>query len=299
MNTKTCIIITGPTSSGKTQVAIELAKFYDTAIISADSRQCYRELNIGVAKPRKEQLESIKHYFVDTHSVQEEITAAGFERYALETAEQLFRDKDVIIMAGGTGLYIDAFAKGLDNIPAIPAETRNLVVDNTNLYGIAWLQGQLETLDKDFFQTGDMQNPRRMMRALEVMMTTGKSITTFQLNNKAERDFETIYLAIDTARPQLYEQINNRVDEMMGEGLLEEVKSLLPYRHLNALQTVGYREMFLYLDGEITLPHAVDLIKQHTRNYAKRQITWFRKNPEILWCPLENIVDMATSHLDR
>ncbi|HRG23654.1 MAG TPA: tRNA (adenosine(37)-N6)-dimethylallyltransferase MiaA [Chitinophagaceae bacterium] len=286
MNTnfpKTVILITGPTASGKTAVAVQLARDYQAEIISADSRQCFREMAIGVARPSTAELASVPHHFIASHSIQEDVTAAIFENYALEKTEKLFREKDVVIMVGGTGLYIRAFCEGMDLIPAIDPAIRQRVVSEYEEKGLGWLQSSLQQNDPGFYTSGEIQNPQRSLRALEVVLSTGKSILTFQTGKKTIRDFNIIKLGLDLPKEVLHQQIHQRVDQMISAGLEQEVKSLLPYRQLNALQTVGYTEMFEYLDGKISLEQAMEAIKTHTRQYAKRQLTWFRKDKGIHW----------------
>lgn len=283
MKNKTVIIITGPTASGKTSRAIQLAQQYNTAIISADSRQCYKEMSIGVAKPSVEELNVVKHYFINSHSIQENVNAVTFEQYALNAADEIFKNNDTAIMAGGTGLYIKAFCEGLDEMPEIPSGLREKIIADYELKGLVWLQEEIRRKDPLFYAEGEMQNPQRVMRALEIKLATGKSIKELQRKNKVTRDFNIIKYGIDIPKEQLHHNINTRVDKMMEDGLLEEVKSLINYRHLNALQTVGYAELFDYLDGKLSLPEAVERIKINTRQYAKRQLTWFRKDPEIKW----------------
>lgn len=272
----TVVIIAGPTASGKTDLAIQAAKQFNTSIISADSRQCFKELNIGVAKPSVSQLSAVHHYFINTHHITETVTAADFEKYALEAANEIFQKNEVAVMCGGTGLYIKAFCEGLDPIPPVPEEIRESVAENYTTGGITWLQERIKETDPLFFEKGEMQNPQRMMRALEVMEATGKSVLSY-FSEKKPRDFNIIKLAIGLPREELYDRINRRVDLMEEAGLKEEVRDLIPYKHLNALQTVGYSELFDFFDGKISEEKAVDLIKQHTRNYAKRQVTWFKK----------------------
>lgn len=287
-NKKTVIIIAGPTAVGKTAVAIEMAKHFQTEIISADSRQCFKELNIGVARPSKEELQKVKHHFIAFYSIQEEVTAAVFERHALNKVNELFEKHDIVIMTGGTGLYIKAFCEGLDEVPAINTEIRKVIVTNYNNGGIKWLREQVQQNDPMFFLKGEMQNPQRMMRALEVKLSTGRSILSFHSRQKKKRDFNIVKIGLELPREQLHQQINNRVDKMIEKGLIEEVKSLLSFKHLNALQTVGYSEIFDFLDAKVSLDQAINDIKTNTRQYAKRQMTWFRKDKEIKWFhPLE------------
>ena len=280
---KTVIIVLGPTASGKTAAAIELATRYKTEIISADSRQCFRELNIGVARPSTRELKSVPHHFIATHSIQEEVTAASFEQYALTKAAELFIKHDVVVMAGGTGLYIKAFSEGLDSIPAIPANIRDIITRSYEENGLSWLQEQVKEKDPVFYEKGEIQNPQRMMRALEVVEYTGQSILSFRKNKKTERAFAIVKVGIDLPKEELHRRIHYRVDLMMEHGLLQEVRDLKPYQHLNALQTVGYKEIFDYLDIKISLEKAIEDIKTNTRQYAKRQMTWFRKDLTILW----------------
>lgn len=295
---KTCIILAGPTAVGKTALGIELARHFNTSIISADSRQCFREMNIGVARPSLQELAAVPHYFVASHSIKEEITAASFEAYALNAAATIFREHDVAVMVGGTGLYIKAFAEGMDNIPPIPASIRSEVQAGYDANGLSWLQTQLQEKDPVWFSGGEIQNPQRMMRALEVVLSTGESIRQYQQANPRPRPFRIIPIALELPRPVLYERINQRVLAMMENGLLDEVKSLLPYRSLNALQTVGYKELFDYLDGRCSMDEAVSLVQQNTRHYAKRQLTWFRKQPATTWfSPLD--YSQLIRHLDK
>lgn len=280
---KTVIIIAGPTAVGKTAVGLAVAKHFNTSIISADSRQCFRELSIGVARPSEKELAEVTHYFIASHSVFQKLTAASFEEYAVAKAEELFATNDLVVMVGGTGLYIKAFAEGLDAIPEVPEEVHKSVVEAYNQQGLNWLQEQIKKLDPQFYQTGEIQNPQRLMRALEVVRSTGQSILSYRTGQKKERDFNTIKIALDLPREQLYQRINHRVEVMMEQGLLQEVASLLPVQHLNALQTVGYKELFAHLAGETTLADAVEAIKRNTRQYAKRQLTWFRKDGAYNW----------------
>lgn len=280
---KTVIVIAGPTAVGKTAVAVQVASYFHTAVISADSRQCYKELTIGVARPSEEELKAIPHFFIASHSIEEEMTAAGFEKYALQKVMELFQQHDFVIMVGGTGLYLKAFYEGLDPIPATDPSIRKSIIQQYEEKGISWLQQQLQEKDPLFYATGEMQNPQRMLRALEVVESTGLAIQLFRKGEKAKRDFNIIKIGLELPREQLQQRINTRVDQMMAAGLVNEVKGLLPFRKLNALQTVGYAEIFDYLDGVISLEKAVELIKTATRQYAKRQMTWFKKDTGITW----------------
>jgi tRNA dimethylallyltransferase len=277
MNKKTCIIISGPTAVGKTSYGIELAVKYNTQIISADSRQCFKELNIGVAKPSKKQLEKVKHYFIDSHSIHEEINVKIFEEYALKAVEEIFKNNDVAVMVGGTGLYIKAFAEGLDEIPEVNETIRKKINEEYSAHGIDWLRGEIKLNDPDFFSKGEMQNPQRMLRALEVNLSTGKSILNFHSQKKIKRDFEIRNILLELPREQLYKNINHRVDKMMQAGLLKEAENLFSFKNLNALQTVGYKELFDFFEEKYSLEKAVEEIKKNTRHYAKRQMTWFKR----------------------
>ena len=296
---KTCLIIAGPTAVGKTAMAIQLAQQFSTQIISADSRQCYKELNIGVAKPSAAELATVQHYFINSHTISQNVTAADFEEYALQSADTIFLKNDKAILVGGTGLYIKAFAEGLDEIPGIEESLRTSIVTDYNNGGIQWLQEQVKKQDPDYFIHGEMQNPQRMMRALEVKISTGKSIRSFQSKLKKQRNFNCIKIGLELPREMLYNRINLRVDKMMENGLLAEAESLLPGKHLNALQTVGYRELFDYFDKKISLENAVELIKQNSRHYAKRQMTWFKKDKEMQWVDLQDEEKAFTSILQR
>lgn len=276
-SSKTVIVICGPTASGKTQFAVDLAKMLHTEIISSDSRQCYKELNIGVARPSQQQLSEVKHHFINSHSIFENVNAASFEKYALNELNEIFIEHDIAIMTGGTGLYVRSFLEGLDEIPETDAKTEEEIKTNFKSYGIDWLQSRLKELDPRYFAEGEIQNPHRLLRALAVKLTTGKSILDFHKKNIAVREFNVRKIWLEIPRKELYRRIDSRVDQMMDAGLLDEVKNLYQFKKLNSLQTVGYKELFDYLDGKTDLEKAISLIKQNTRHYAKRQITWFRK----------------------
>ncbi|TKK69769.1 tRNA (adenosine(37)-N6)-dimethylallyltransferase MiaA [Ilyomonas limi] len=295
----TIIIIAGPTAVGKTGVAIQLAQHFNTSIISADSRQCFRELNIGVAKPTPAQLAAVKHYFINTYSIDEEVTAATFEQYALDATQTIFKYSPIAVMAGGTGLYIKAFCDGLDEMPAIPAHIRQQIITAYEQQGIAFLQEELAQKDPVFWQTAEQQNQQRLMRALEVLYATGKSITTYRNNTPVNRSFNIIKIGLELPREILYQHINYRVDEMIREGLIAEVNNLLPYQRLNALQTVGYKELFDYFNNNISLQKAIENIKQNTRHYAKRQMTWFKKNKDFTWFAPDDYNNIIKYILDK
>ncbi len=280
---KCVIILAGPTAVGKTVLAIEVAKHFNSVVLSADSRQCYKELNIGVARPSEEELNEVPHYFIASHSVQDGINAAWYETYALGLLQQLFAKHDKVVVTGGTGLYIKALTEGLDAIPDVEEIIRQEIINSYNAQGMGWLQQQLQVKDSLFASVGEMKNPQRMMRALEVVCGTGRSIISFRNNEKKPRPFRTVQIGLELPRPVLNERIDARVDMMMAAGLEVEVCGLLNCRNLGALQTVGYKELFDYFDGTTSLQAAVALIKQNTRRYAKRQMTWFKKQSGIRW----------------
>ena len=281
---KTCIIIVGPTAVGKTALAIQLARHFSTEIISADSRQCFKELNLGVAKPSEEELQLVKHYFINSHSIKDTMNAALFEQFALGTANNIFKQHEVAVMVGGTGLYVKTFADGIDEVPVIKPAIREQLVADYEWEGLEWLQKEVATKDPLYFEKGETKNPQRLLRALEVKLSTGKSIIEFQTQQKRYRDFDIIKIGLELPKEELHKRINARVDAMIKNGLLGEVKSLLPYKDLNALQTVGYRELFGHLIGDLSLTDAIEAIKINTRQYAKRQVTWFKKDEEVKWC---------------
>ncbi|MFC4232307.1 tRNA (adenosine(37)-N6)-dimethylallyltransferase MiaA [Parasediminibacterium paludis] len=282
-HSKTVIIVAGPTAVGKTALSLLLAQHFKTAIISADSRQCFKEMSIGTAKPSQEELAQAKHYFINSHSVNDEVNAGVYEQYALHACDEIFTQNNVAIMVGGTGLYIKAFCEGIDIMPTIPSEIRTYIINQYQVNGLEWLQQELQTKDPIFWETAEKQNPQRLMRALEVFETTGKSITNYRSNTAVERPFNIIKIGLEMPREQLVQNINLRVDAMMQAGLLDEVESLEKVQHLNALQTVGYKELFAHLQGSCDLATAINQIKINTRQYAKRQMTWFKKDDEIYW----------------
>ncbi len=283
MKQKTLIVIVGPTAIGKTSLAIELAKHYQTEIVSADSRQFFKEMNIGTAKPSAEELAAAPHHFINSHSINQLFSTGDFEVQALALMEKLFAKHDVLVMVGGSGLYINAVCNGLDDMPEIDLDIREKLNQQFADEGIDAIRKQLATLDPEYYAKVDQSNPQRMIRGLEVVLSTGQKLSSFLTSNKKERPFNIVKIGLNTEREKLYNQINHRVDIMMQEGLLEEVKSLEAYKELNALKTVGYSEIFDYLDGKIDLATAVDKIKQNTRRFAKRQLTWFKKDTQTTW----------------
>lgn len=280
---KTCILIVGPTAVGKTSLAVKTALHFNTEIISADSRQCFKELNIGVAKPSTEELAQVKHHFISSHSIEDEMNAAIYEQYALAKINELFKLHDVVVMVGGTGLYVKTFCQGLDEVPVVDEKIRRKINEEFEWEGLEWLQKEVEKNDPLYYAKGEIKNPHRLLRALEVKLSTGKSLIEFQTQEKKQRPFNSLKIGLEIPKEQLHKQINGRVDAMMKAGLLDEVKKLVPYKKLNALQTVGYRELFGHLIGDLSLEDAVEAIKINTRQYAKRQMTWFKKDEEVIW----------------
>lgn len=280
---KVLISVVGPTAIGKTRLGIILANFFQTEIISADSRQFYREMSIGTAIPTKEELAYAPHHFIQHKSIFEPYTVGDFEKDAILKLDTLFQEKDVVIMVGGSGLYTDAVTKGLDNFPKVSYSIRHNLNEEYTEKGIEVLQEKLKMLDPHYYLTVDTQNPHRLIRALEICIGTEKPYSSFLRQPKTKRDFIVFTVGIHAERPIIYERINKRVDIMMQEGLLEEVQGLHKHKALNALQTVGYKELFEYLDGQWTLEFAVSEIKKNTRRFAKRQNTWFKRNQETFW----------------
>ena len=280
---KTVYIVVGPTAVGKTSFAIALAKVFNTEIISADARQCYKEMNIGVARPSVDELKAVTHHFIASHSITENINASYFENWAMDKVESLFSTKDAIVMVGGTGLYIKAFCEGLDLIPAIDAEIRENIIAQYEKLGMRWLQKEVSVKDPQYWEKGEQKNPQRLMRALEVMLGTGSSIISFQNKKAVERPFKMVKIGLELDREELYQRINDRVLNMIELGLENEVKSLEAYGHLNALQTVGYSEWKDYFEQKISKEKVIENIQQNTRHYAKRQMTWFKRDPAITW----------------
>jgi tRNA dimethylallyltransferase len=280
---KTLIAVVGPTAIGKTALSIKLANHYNTEIASADSRQFYKEMTIGTAVPSKEELSAAKHHFIQNLSVTEDYSVGDFERDGLALLDKLFKVQDIVILVGGSGLYVDAIVKGLNHFPDVNESIRLKLNDSLKNEGLEPLQNQLKTLDPKYFEKVDINNPHRVIRALEICIGTQKTYTSFLEQDKEERPFNTITVGLEAERTKIYERINDRVDIMMAEGLLKEVKSLESYKNYNALNTVGYKELFNYLDDEWSLEFAISEIKKNTRRFAKRQLTWFKKNSDTLW----------------
>ena len=295
---KTLIVIAGPTASGKTAFAIKLVKALNTVILSADSRQFYKEMSIGTAAPTEEELSQVKHYFVHHISIEDKYDVADYERDAMQLLEELFKNHDAVIMTGGSGLFIDAVCNGIDAMPDVQPKIREKVQKLFDKGGLKALQDEVQRLDPEYFAIVDQQNPRRLQRALEVCYQTGQPFSSFRSGNTVQRDFNIKKYAILWDRQALIERIDKRVDMMMEQGLLEEAKALYPKRHLNALNTVGYKELFAYFDGQCTLEEAVEQIKIHTRQYAKRQMTWLRKDTSYQWIMPEDF-DSTVSTLQQ
>ncbi len=279
---KKLIVIGGPTAIGKTNVAIEIAQHLGTEILSADSRQCYKELNIGVAKPSPEQLALVPHHFIDSHSVDELVSAGQFEQYGLEKLDTIFAKKDVAVCVGGTGLYLKALCEGLDSMPSIDKKLDAEINETFKQQGLAWLQKEIEHADPLFYHQSEKENASRLLRALVFKLSTGESILSYRTNQHKTRSFAIEKYVLVSERDVLYQRINQRVDVMLQDGLVEEALSLYPKKELRSLQTVGYSELFKYFDGEYPLEVAIGLIKQHSRNYAKRQITWFKNQNQFI-----------------
>ena len=291
---KKLIVIAGPTAVGKTAAAIKLAQQLKTEIISADSRQFYREMSIGTAKPDAVELAQAKHHFIDSHSITENFNVGDFEKQVLQLLDELFKTHNQVIMVGGSGLFIQAVTQGFDNLPTADPETREQLNHELAEKGIGYLQEKLKEADQDYYNQVDLNNPQRLIRALEVFEATGKPFSSYRKATINTRPFESIKIVLDLAREELYNRINLRVNMMVEQGLVEEVRSLLPHRHLNALNTVGYSELFDYFDGKTDLQTAIDLIKQNTRRFAKRQLTWFRKDKDMKWlnATSENLLEL-------
>jgi len=280
---KKLIVIVGPTAVGKTALAIQVAKEFHTEIISADSRQIYRELTIGTAKPNEAELKEVTHHFINSHSIPEDYDAARFGEEALLKIYSLFETHNYLVVCGGSGLYIKALLEGFDDIPEIPDSVRDQLIEDFEAKGLLWLQNKMRELDPEHFKKIDQKNPMRLMRALEVKIATGNSISEFQKEVKKELPFQVVKIGLDAERAKLYERIDNRMDEMIKQGLFEEAKSLYPFKDKNALQTVGYQEIFGFMDGLYDQSEAVRLLKRNSRRYAKRQLTWFKRDDQIKW----------------
>ena len=280
---KTLVLILGPTGVGKTELSLRVAEHYACPILNCDSRQVYRDIPIGTAAPTPSEQARVKHYFVATRELNENYNAGQYERDATELMIRLFEDHDVLVMTGGSMLYADAVCNGLDDLPSIPEAIRADVKRQYDANGIQWLQSEVQRLDPDYWQMVDQQNPTRLMHCVELCLTTGQAYSALRTNTRKQRSFRIVKVALERPRAEVYARINERVKQMIANGLVEEARRVYPLRHLNSLQTVGYKELFAFFDGEYDLNRAVELIQQNTRHYAKRQLTWFRRDKEIIW----------------
>lgn len=283
MSRKKLVVVAGPTAVGKTTVAIRLAREFGTAVISADSRQIFREMTIGTAKPTPEERQDIPHYFVDSRSVAEDYDAATYAEEALAVIDDLFRRHDALILCGGSGLYIRGVCDGFDDIPEVPGEVRTELMEQYEQHGLTWLQERMRQVDPGALKMMDEKNPHRLIRALEVKLHTGESIVSFRTNKKHERNFEAIKIGLTLPREELYARIDARMDDMIANGLFDEARALYPLRHQNALQTVGYQEIFDFMENKYDYDECVRLLKRNSRRYAKRQLTWFKKDTGFTW----------------
>lgn len=283
INRKFLVLVVGPTAVGKTELCLNLAKKFNTEIVSCDSRQFYREMNLGTAKPSPEELAEVPHHLIDSRSIFDEYDVRKFEQDALNILANLFTQKDVVILTGGSGLFADVVVKGMDEIPDINPEIRESILIEYAENGLGWLQNEVAQADPEYFEKVDRQNPQRLMRALEVYRGTGLKFSSFRKKKKAQRPFEVIKIGLTRDRDELYQRIDQRMDAMIGKGLFAEAESLFPHRQLNALQTVGYSEIFDFLEGKYDQEETVRLLKRNSRRYAKRQLTWFRRDGEIHW----------------
>ena len=297
--TKYLISIVGPTAIGKTALSIKLAQYFNTEIISADSRQFFKEMQIGTAAPTQEELSQAKHHFIHHKSIKNDYNVGAFEKDALQCLDHLFKTKDVVIMVGGSGLYVDAVTKGLDNFPKVDAKIRETLNEILNTEGLIALQNQLKQLDPTTYNTIAIDNPQRVIRALEICIGTEKPYASFLNKEKTKRHFKTITIGLTAERELIYNRINQRVDIMVEQGLLKEVENLIPHKNLNALNTVGYKELFRYFDGDWELDFALSEIKKNSRRFAKRQLTWFKRNQHTLWFNYLTNLDTITEKINK
>lgn len=292
------MILAGPTAVGKTALSIQLAKRYQTEIISADSRQFYKEMEIGTAKPTYDEMDGVPHHFIDSHGILDDYNVGQFEKDALKLLDELFQKHNVVFVVGGSGLYVKALCEGIDEMPIIPVEIRQKLNAEFEKNGIEYLQKQVIESDPEYFKIVDQQNPQRLIRALELYRATGKNMSYYRAQEKVvERPFNIIKIGLERPREELYDRISLRMDQMIEEGLFEEAQKLYPFKHLNALQTVGYSEIFGYLDGDYDREEAIRLLKRNSRRYAKRQMTWFKKDAEFVWFLAED-KEEVTDYLD-
>ena len=281
--TNTLIVLIGPTGVGKTELSLSIAEHFKTSIVSSDSRQLYADLKIGTAAPTPDQLARVQHHFVGTLKLTDYYSAAQYESEVMAKLEELFQQNEVVVLTGGSMMYVDAICKGIDDIPTVDKETRELMMKRYEEEGLEKLCAELKILDPEYYKIVDLKNPKRVIHALEICYITGKTYTSFRTQNTKKRPFRIIKIGLRREREELYDRINRRVDEMMQEGLLEEAKSVYEYKHLNSLNTVGYKEMFQYLDGEWTLDFAIEKVKQNSRIYSRKQMTWFKRDTDIAW----------------
>ncbi|WP_179353989.1 tRNA (adenosine(37)-N6)-dimethylallyltransferase MiaA [Winogradskyella vidalii] len=293
------IAIVGPTAIGKTALSIKLAQHFNAEIVSADSRQFYKEMAIGTAVPSNEELKAAKHHFIQHISINDAYNVGDFERDAIIKLKTLHEENPISVMVGGSGLYVKALTKGLDYFPEVAADIRPKLNQQLETHGLVHLQAQLKDLDLKTYNSIAIDNPQRVIRALEICIGTGKPYASFLTNPEKNRDFKTISIGLFAERPIMYERINQRVDIMIENGLLDEAKALFPYKHLNALNTVGYKELFKYFEGEWTLEFAISEIKKNTRRFAKRQLTWFRKDTSITWFDYETEVEKIIQFIEE
>ena len=291
---KNLLVIIGPTGVGKTELSLRIAENFGTEIVSADSRQLYANLKIGTAAPTPEELQRVPHHFIGTLQLTDYYSAAQYEEDALKLLDHLFQTKDVVILTGGSMMYVDAVCKGIDDIPTVDEETRKTLLERYEKEGLEQLCAELKLLDPDYYKIVDLKNHKRVIHALEICYMTGKTYTSFRTQEKKTRPFRMIKIGLTRDREELYARINQRVDIMMEQGLLDEVKQVYPYRQLNSLNTVGYKELFNYLDGEWALPFAIDKIKQNSRIYSRKQMTWFKRDEEIRWFHPNHEEDILT-----
>lgn len=295
---KTLVLILGPTGVGKTELSLRVAEHFACPIINCDSRQIFRDIPIGTATPTPEEQARVKHYFVAARDLEEDYNAGQFERDALMLLEKLFAQNDVLVMTGGSMLYADAVCNGLDDLPPVPDSIRTEVQRNYETKGLEWLQSEVQRLDPNYWNEVDQQNPARLAHCVELCLTTGKPYSALRTKSRKQRPFRIIKIGLERPRDELYGRINRRVLQMIEDGLVEEARKVYPKRALNSLQTVGYRELFAYFDGEYDLNRAIELIQQNTRHYAKRQMTWFRRDTEIHWLNADDNYEKNISLID-
>ncbi len=299
-NKPNLLVLLGPTGVGKTNISLRLAEYFDCPIVSSDSRQFYRELKIGTATPTKQQLSRVKHYFIGSHSIFDDYSAGQYELDAIKLLAELFENHKVVLLVGGSMMYIDTICNGIDDIPTVNAEIRKYWLDTFAGKGLYYIQEELKRLDPKHYEEVDLQNHKRVLHALEVCTITGKPFSDIRIGKRKERPFNILKIGLNRSREELYNRINSRVDEMMAEGLLQEAEKFYEHRQLNTLNTVGYKELYEYMDGNWSLEFAVNMIKQDSRRYAKRQLTWFNRDKEINWFHPDNepeIVEFVHSKL--